>query len=323
MKYTYLGTTGIEVSRLCLGTMTFGRESDAETSRAVFDRAVDAGVNFFDCANVYASGESERLLGQFLRGRRDQCIVTSKCGFASGEGPRNHRGLSRRHIMQAIDASLARLGTDYLDLYFAHYFDAQTPVEEILRAMDDLVSAGKIRHFGVSNWSAWQIMKALGLSHFRGWNRIACVQPMYNLVKRQAEVEILPMTASEGLGAITYSPLGGGLLTGKHRFDRRPEGSRLATNEMYGRRYGDIRLFETAEKFQGLAEEKHMHCATLAVAWVAKNPAITAPIIGARNLEQLEPVLAAGAFDMDPELYQTITAFSETPPPATDRSEER
>jgi len=321
MRYTRLGNTGIEVSTLCFGTMTFGRESDRDVARQVFDRTVEAGINFFDCANVYAGGESERLLGEFVGERRDDFVLTSKCGFGFGERSRNRAGLSRRNIHEAVEGSLRRMGTDYLDVYFAHCFDGNVPLEEFLRAMDDLVSAGKVRHFGVSNWAAWQIAKGLGVSDGRGWNKIAVIQPMYNLVKRQAEVEILPLAVAENLGVINYSPLGGGLLTGKHTFTERPENSRMRDNEMYQRRYGQSWMFETAAALKALAAERGVSPVTLAVAWAERHPGITAPIIGARNLEQLEPALAAGELEMDDALYAELSALSPAPPPAHDRTE--
>lgn len=301
--------------------MTFGRESDEATAWQVFDRSVDAGINFFDCANVYSGGESERMLGRFISGRRDDFVITSKCGFRLGERELNSRGLSRRVIHQAIEGTLERMGTDYLDVYFAHCYDGSLPLEEFLRAMDDLVTAGKIRHYGVSNWSAWQIAKGLGIAERRGWNRIACIQPMYNLVKRQAEVEILPLAQEERLGVISYSPLGGGLLTGKHRFDARAENSRLNDHGMYKRRYGQESMFATAQKVTERAEAMGVSPVTLAVAWAGRHPGITAPIIGARSVEQLEPALAAATFEMDDALYEELTAFSEAPPSPTDRSE--
>jgi len=232
MEYRVLGRTGIEVSALCFGTMTFGREADEPTSAALYRRAREAGINFFDCANVYAGGESERILGRLVAEERDRIVLTSKVCMSVGEGL-NQRGLSRRHIMQAVEDSLRRLGTDRLDVYFAHHVDARTPLEQTLRAFDDLVRQGKVLHAAVSNWEAWRTAKALGLAERHGWAPIAVLQPMYNLVKRQAEVEILPLAAAEGLGVITYSPLGGGLLTGKYRGGTKPDEGRLTRQANY------------------------------------------------------------------------------------------
>jgi len=203
--------------------------------------------------------------------------------------------------MLAVENSLRRLKTDRLDLYFCHMFDPATEIEETLRAMDDLVRQGKILHPAVSNWAAWQIERALGISARQRLARFECVQPMYNLAKRQAEVEILPMAAAESLGVIPYSPLGGGLLTGKYGVNRRPETGRIVQNDSYRLRYADPACYETAERFSAYAEGLGIHPATLAVAWVMNHPAVTAPIIGARNLEQLEPSLAAAELGMSPE----------------------
>lgn len=320
MHYTYLGNTGVEVSSLCLGTMTFGRESDKDTSRALFDRSVEAGVNFFDCANVYAGGRSEELLGEFMDGRRDDFVVTTKCGFPLGEGPRNHKGLSRRHMIASVEASLKRLRTDYIDVFFTHFLDPEVPIESIMRTMHELVQSGKIRYIGVSNWSAWQIMKGLGISDRQGWHRIACVEPMYSLVKRQAEVEIFPLVESEQLGVISYSPLGGGLLTGKYAGTQAAEEGRLNRNDMYKRRYAADWMYETAAGLKELAAELGESPVSLAVAWAMRHPAVTAPIIGARNLQQLEPALAAGSLEMDDALYERITELSVKPASATDRN---
>jgi aryl-alcohol dehydrogenase-like predicted oxidoreductase len=302
--------------------MSFGEIADEEASAAMFARCRDAGINFFDCANVYAGGRSEEILGDLLVGCRDEIVLTSKVGVQTGSDV-NARGLTRRHITLAIEDSLRRLKTDRLDVYFVHTFDAKTPIEETVRALDTLVRQGKVLYPAVSNWAAWQIAKALGVSALEGLARYECIQPMYNLVKRQVEVEILPLAAEEGLGVISYSPLGGGLLTGKYGVDARPDSGRLVENPMYMRRYGEHAHYETAERFCAHARERGLHPATLAVAWVAAHPAITAPIIGARNLSQLEASLAALDVGMTPEWRAEISALSHEPPVATDRSEEK
>ena len=322
MDYRVIGRTGVKVSQLCFGTMSFGSTADEATSADLFRRCRDAGINFFDCANVYAGGRSEEILGKLIQDSRDELVITSKVFGRMGEDM-NQRGLSRRHIMQAVTASLKRLGTDRLDFYFVHQFDADTPIEETLQAFDDLVRQGMILYPAVSNWAAWQIAKALGISAKEHLSRFECIQPMYNLVKRQAEVEILPLAASEGLGVIPYSPLGGGLLSGKYSTKEKPAQGRLVENTMYQKRYGDAMYYEVAERFTTHAQERGIHPATLAVAWVKAHPAVTAPIIGARNVEQLEPSLAALEVDMTPEWRAEISALSIEPPPATDRSEER
>jgi aryl-alcohol dehydrogenase-like predicted oxidoreductase len=322
MDYRVIGRTGVRVSQLCFGTMSFGTTADEEASAQLFRRCRDAGINFFDCANVYAAGRSEEILGGLIQGSRDELVITSKVFGRMGDDV-NQRGLSRRHIMQAVTASLKRLGTDRLDFYFVHQFDADTPIEETLQALDDLVRQGMILYPAVSNWAAWQIAKALGISAKEHLSRFECVQPMYNLVKRQAEVEILPLAASEGLGVIPYSPLGGGLLSGKYSSKEKPAQGRLVENTMYQKRYGDAVYYDTAERFTAHAKERGLHPATLAVAWVGSHPAVTAPIVGARSVEQLEPSLAALEVDMTEAWRAEIAALSVEPPPATDRSEER
>jgi aryl-alcohol dehydrogenase-like predicted oxidoreductase len=302
--------------------MSFGGDADEATSAAMFQRCREAGINFFDCANVYQKGLSEEILGRLMAGCRDELIITSKVYYPLSDEV-NARGASRRHIMAAVEASLRRLQTDRLDLYFIHHFDEHTPLEETLRALNDLVQQGKILYPAASNFAAWQVAKALGISAKVGWARFECLQPMYNLVKRQAEVEILPLAQSEKLGVIPYSPLGGGLLTGKYGPTRRPEAGRLVENEMYQTRYGARWVYEVAEQFTSFAQERGFEPASLAVAWVASHPAVTAPIIGARNVAQLEGSLRALEIKLTPELRAEISALSPEPAVATDRDEER
>jgi len=322
MEYRVLGKTGVKVSALCFGTMSFGGDADFETSSEMFSRCLDTGINFFDCANVYAGGRSEQILGELMAGMRDDLVITSKVCMPVGKGV-NDRGLSRRHIKQQIEASLKRLNTDRIDVYFVHHFDADTPMEETLRALDDLVRDGKILYPAVSNWSAWQIAKALGISAAGGLARFEVIQPMYNLAKRQAEVEILPLALSERMGVISYSPLGGGLLTGKYTSSTRPDTGRLVDQASYIKRYADDMNYQVAEDFSAYASEKEYSPVTLAIAWVASHPAVTAPIIGARNVEQLNASLAAADLVMDPEWRAEISALSIQPPLATDRAEEQ
>jgi len=322
MEYRTLGRTGIRISQLCFGTMSFGDAADEATSEAMYRRCRKVGINAFDCANVYAAGRSEEILGRLITDERDQLVITSKVGFPMGDGA-NDQGLSRRHVLAAVEASLGRLGTDRLDVLFLHRFDPATPIDETLRALDLLVRHGKVLHIGASNWAAWQMATALGLSALHDLSAFACIQPMYSLAKRQAEVEILPLALDRGLGVISYSPLGGGLLTGKYTPDRRPDSGRLIDNAMYKTRYGDAAHFVTAERLTAFAREHGVHPATLAVAWVARHPAVTAPIIGARNVEQLEASLAAADWPMDDETYAQLSDLSPTPPPATDRTEEQ
>lgn len=322
MKYKYLGRTGVQVSELCFGTMSFGEDADEETSEQMYRRCREAGINFFDCANVYAGGQSEELLGKFIATEREQVVITSKVYFPTGNDP-NARGASRRNIQLAVEKSLRRLQTDWIDIYFIHHFDEHTPIEETLRSLDDLVRQGKILYPAVSNFSAWQIMKALGISHYEQLARFEVIQPMYNLVKRQAEVEILPLAQAQGLAVTPYSPLGGGLLTGKYTGEQTPEVGRLKSSKMYEIRYGEEWMYTAATDFAEFARSHGYTPASLAVAWVAHHPAVTAPIIGARYLAQLEDSLQAVELEMTEELYEQISALTPRPAVATDRSEER
>ncbi len=321
MEYTLLGNTGVRVSRLALGTMTFGGQADAAASRALFDRARAAGVNHFDTADVYNAGTSETLLGAMVRECRDEVVLASKSYFPTG-GDRNARGTSRYHLVRACEASLRRLGTDRIDLYYLHRFDDEADLEDTLRGVELLVQSGKILYPAVSNFAAWQTMKALGVQRQRGWAPVAAMQPMYNLAKRQAEVELLPLARSEGLAVFPYSPLGGGLLSGKYGAHDRPADGRIATWAMYQARYGAEDHFTLAERFRALAVEHGWHPAALAVAWVMSHPGVTAPILGATRVEQLEPVLAAGERALPEALRAAVGALWPEPPPATDRNEE-
>ncbi len=321
MDHHTLGRTGVQVSSLCFGTMSFGTSADEDESARMYTRCRDAGIDFFDCADVYGQGRAEAILGRLIAGERDRLVITSKVFGRVGDDV-NARGLSRRHVVRAVEQSLRRLGTDRIDVYFVHQFDTLTPIEETLRALDDLVRRGLILYPAVSNWAAWQIATALGISARASLARFELVQPMYNLVKRQAEVEILPLARAEQLAVVPYSPLGGGLLTGKYRARVRPERGRLVENEHYAKRYGAASNFEVAERFAAYAEAAGVHPATLAVAWVAAHPAVTAPIIGARDVAQLEPSLAAADFRMTSAMRAEIAALSPAPPPAHDRAEE-
>lgn len=321
MEYRLLGRTGVRVSQLCFGTMSFGDIADEAESARMFQRCREVGINFFDSANVYAGGRSEEILGKLMAGERDDLVITSKVGMNRGSAP-NRTGASRRHLQLEVEGSLKRLNTDRLDVYFIHRFDSDTPIEETVRALDDLVRQGKILYPAVSNWAAWQIALAVGVSAYEGLARVECLQPMYNLVKRQAEVEILPLAQDKQIGVIPYSPLGGGLLTGKYTTSSKPEQGRLVENKAYSVRYGEAFNYEVATRFSDHARERGHHPATLAVAWVMSHPAVTAPIIGARNLEQLESSLAALDVAMTPEWRAEISALSYEPPPANDRLEE-
>jgi len=322
MTYKFMGRTGVKVSAIAYGTMSFGGDADEAASKALFEACRAAGVNLFDCANLYGGGRSEEILGRLIKDCRDEVLITSKAYFATSPDV-NAMGASRLHVLRAVEKSLGRLQTDRLDIYYVHRFDDRTVLEETLRALDDLVRQGKVVYLGASNFAAWQVAKALGISAKEGWASFACIQPMYNLVKRQAESEILPMARSEGLGVFPYSPLGGGLLSGKYGPGLRPESGRLVSNKIYATRYGEDLNYEVAGRFASFARERGFDPASLAVAWVGSHPAVTAPLVGARSTAQLAPLLAAADIAMTPELRAEIAALSPEPAPATDRSEER
>lgn len=319
MKYKPMGRSGVSVSELCFGTMSFGGDADEATAGALYKACRDAGINFFDTANEYSKGRSEEILGRLMKGHRDDLVITTKV-FNQIRDDVNARGGSRRHIAQAVELCLKRLQTDRVDVLFMHRFDALTPIEETMRALEDLVRAGKVIYPAVSNWSAWQTQRAVDIEERMGWARLQLTQPMYNLVKRQAEVEILPMAEANGIGVIPYSPAAAGLLSGKY-FSGSNSG-RLKSNKMYEARYGDAWMVEVAEKFVTFCKQRGLHPVSTAIAWVGSHPAVTAPIVGARNVEQLKASLAAAEVKMTPELRAEIAALSRTPAPATDRSEE-
>ena len=318
MIYRVLGRTGVQVSQLCFGTMSFGGDADEATSAAMYKACRDAGINFFDCADQYSKGKSEEILGALMRGDRDDLVITTKCFNPTGEDV-NARGTSRRHLTRAVEASLKRLQTDRVEVLFLHHYDKRTPLEESMRALEDLVSAGKVLYPALSNYSAWQTQRCVDLQERNNWARLQVIQPMYSLVKRQAEVELLPMAEANGIGVIPYSPAGAGLLSGKYSGEA---SGRLKTNKMYEARYGEKWMFEVADKFVDFCKQRGLHPVSTAVAWVGAHPAITAPIIGARNLEQLQDSLNSVRIEMTPALRAEITALSRTPPPATDRLEE-
>jgi len=318
---SFLGKTGVRVSRVALGAMSFGGDADEATAAQIWRAARDAGVNLIDTADVYNEGRSEEIVGRLMRQERDQIVLASKGYFPTGADP-NARGASRYHLVRAVEASLRRLGTDRIDLYYLHRFDEATDLDETLRALDDLVRAGKILYPACSNFAAWQIAHALGRQAAAGASPLVAVQPMYNLAKRQVEVEILPMARALGVAVIPYSPTGGGLFTGKYGAGRAPERGRLLDNKMYKVRYADPAVYELADRFCALAAELGHAPATLAVAWVASHPAVTSVLVGGRNIEQLAPTLAAAELVLDAETRARISALSPEPPPATDRNEE-
>lgn len=322
MDHTPLGRTGVHVSKLCFGTMSFGGDADEAESGRMYAACRERGINFFDCADGYTRGAAETILGKLMKHERDDLVVTSKCFVPMGDDI-NARGANRRHIVRAVEDSLTRLGTDRLDVLFMHRWDGLVPLEETLRALEMLVDHGKVVYLGASNYAAWQVATGLGISARMGWPRFDVIQPMYSLVKRQVESEILPLARHEGLGVISYSPVGGGLLSGKYSAENRPNAARIVTNPEYAKRYSEGWTYDVAERFTAFAKDMGVHPVSLAVAWAGGHPDITCPIIGARSLEQLQPSLDSVKIDMTDALRAEISALSRTPAPATDRLEEQ
>jgi len=320
MQHVRFGPTGLHVSRLCLGTMTFGLQCDEKTSFAILDAAAEQGITFLDTADVYPlggkvedTGKTEEIVGKWLKGKREKFILATKCSGKMGNAPWQ-QGTSRKHVMHAIDASLRRLGTDYVDLYQVHHFDPNTPVDETLEAFDAVVKSGKARYVGVSNYHAYRVARSLGRSEALGLTKLVSVQPRYNLLFRQIERELLPLCEEDKLAVIPYNPLAGGLLTGKHkRAAPPPEGTRFTlgnAGKMYSERYWQEREFATVDAFVGLARAAGVEPATLAVAWVLAHPAVTSPLIGASRPEQLKESIAAAEYKLDPKLKQTLDQLS-------------
>jgi aryl-alcohol dehydrogenase (NADP+) len=312
MEHTRLGRTGLQVSKLCLGTMTFGLQCDEPTSVAILDRAAEGGIDFLDTSDVYplggdlsTQGRTEEILGRWSLGKRDRFIIATKCFGRTGPAPFDG-GNSRKHIFDAIEASLRRLQTDYIDLYQLHGYDTATPIDETLGALDDLVRQGKVRYTGCSNFLTYQLVRAIGRSETLGLARFDSVQPRYNLLFRQIEREMLPFCAEDGVGVIPYNPIAGGLLAGKHSRSAPPEeGTRFTLGgaaKIYQNRYWHEGEFDTVEQLLPLADAAGLSLVTLAVAWVMANPAVTAPIIGASRAEQLDPSLAAVDVVLDDDL---------------------
>ncbi len=304
MKHVRLGNTGLRVSRLCLGTMTFGYQCDEATSFAILDRASEKGITFLDSSDVYPlggglerAGRTEEIIGKWIRGKRHDWVIATKCFGATGPQP-FHAGNNRRHIFDAIDASLKRLGTDYIDLYQLHGYDPEVTTDETLGALDAIVRAGKVRYIGCSNYLAYQLARAIGRSDARGLARFVSVQPRYNLLFREFERELFPLCVEEGIGVIPYNPIAGGLLTGKHDRTKPPsEGTRFAfggrVSQLYQDRYWKDKLFDAVDALNGVAKDAGMSLTTMSVAWVLAQPWVTSPIIGASRPDQLDATAAA------------------------------
>lgn len=313
MQQRRMGRTGLKVSEICLGTMTFANQCDEAASRAIMDRAAERGVTFLDTADAYpippdpeTNGRTEEIIGRWLKGRRESFVVATKCRIRVGRGP-NDAGLSRRHILASCDASLKRLQTDFIDLYQAHLPDPETPIDETLRAFDDLVRSGKVRYVGCSNYPAWQMAVANGISDRQGLARYDCAQPRYNLLFREAEKEVLPYCRDQGVGVIAFNPLAGGFLSGKYQKGEAPRaGTRFTlageSGALYRDRYWQEAQFEAVAGLQSACAARGVNLATLAVAWVLSRPGITSAIVGASRPEQLDATLAAADFTIDAEL---------------------
>jgi aryl-alcohol dehydrogenase-like predicted oxidoreductase len=320
MEYRHVGKTGLKVSELCLGTMTFGREASEAESFAMLDRFVEAGGNFIDTANVYSTGKSEEVVGKWLaRQKRESLVIATKVRFSMGPGP-NDAGLSRKHILAAARESLKRLGTDYVDLYQVHAWDPVTPLEETLSTLNELVARGWVRYIGASNFRGWQLQKALDVSRDHNWEQFVCLQPQYNLLCRATEFEILPVCRNEGLGVIPWSPLRGGWLSGRYRRGMKSpvEGSRVAMAEKQGwseawSKYNNEATWKTIDELFAVAEQAGKTPAQTALRWLLQNPAVTAPIVGARSMGQLNDNLGSIGWSLSGELVRRLETASALP----------
>lgn len=309
MKVKRLGRTGLKVTEVCLGTMTFGYQCDEKTSFSIMDAAAEGGINFIDTADVYpipvsleTAGRTEEIVGRWLRGRREEFVLATKCRMQMGPGP-NDAGLSRKHVLAAIDASLKRLGTDYVDLYQVHSPDAETPIEETLAALDSIVQSGKARYIGCSNFQAWLLAKALWTSESLRLARFDSVQPRYNLLFREIEHELFPLCEAEGVGVIVYNPLAGGFLTAKHRPNAAPaDNTRFAVaGKLYLDRYWNDASFEAVERLRSFFEARGKSLTHASIAWVLQQSTVTSAIVGATSAEQLRDSLGGARLQLDEE----------------------
>jgi aryl-alcohol dehydrogenase-like predicted oxidoreductase len=319
MKIKRLGRTGLHVTEICLGTMTFGNQCDEPTSHAIMNKAFEAGVTFFDTADVYPLGatpdmvgRTEAYIGSWLKGHREQIVLATKFAGQVGNGM-NDRGGSRKHILQAVENSLRRLQTDYIDLYQMHHLDPNTPLDETLRALDDLVHSGKVRYIGCSNYPAWQLCKALWISDTDGLARFDSVQPRYNLLFRHIEAELLPLALDQGIGVISYNPLAGGVLTGRYQPGQAPQqGTRFTLHNagsMYQARYWQDAQMHAVERLKTYCQEHNLVVAQVALAWVLAQPAITSAIVGASKPEQLDQTLPAVNLTLDEQTRAACDAL--------------
>lgn len=322
MQYRYLGRTGLKVSELCLGAMTFGRESSEEVSVQMLDCFSEAGGNLIDTADVYSRGISEEILGRWLKTKqRDDLVIATKVRFAMGAGP-NDLGLSRKHILSAVEASLRRLNTSYIDLYQVHMWDPGTPLEETLDTLHELVRSGKVRYLGASNYAGYQLQKAIDLSRQLGGESFSCLQPLYNLLDRSFEWELLPVCEAEGVGVIPWSPLRGGWLSGKYRrgMSAPPPDTRIEEAEKQGwseswAAYANERTWQVIDTLLSIATEVEKTPAQIALNWLLRKPAVTAPILGARTLPHLQDNLGATGWSLTSEQVSRLDQASAQPLP--------
>ncbi|XVU30147.1 aldo/keto reductase [Actinoplanes sp. CA-054009] len=321
MDFTYLGNSGLRVSELCLGTMTFGKEASEETSHQLLDRFTEAGGNFIDTADVYAGGASEQIIGRWLARRdRDELVVATKFFWATGGGA-NDIGAGRKHILSAVERSLRQLQTDYIDLYQVHCFDAATPLEETLSTLDGLVRQGKVRHLGVSNYAAWQLQKSIDVARHRGWEQFVALQPLYNLLDRETELDLLPVARNEGVAVIPWAPMRGGWLTGKYRrgMPSAPAGTRWEGDKQPWLGDWDTsvdeRTWTVTDTLIAVADEVGRSPAQVALRWVMQQPGVTAPIVGSRRVDQLDDNLGATGWSLDEKQVARLTAAGEKPLP--------
>ena len=313
MEYRRMGRNGLKVSELCLGTMTFGHGADESEAGRMVDVALEAGINFFDTADTYGEGQSEVLLRKALGKRRKDVVLATKFFNPMGPGP-NDSGMSRVHIMNAIEDSLSRLGTDHVDLYYIHHVDVQTPLDEMLRALDDLVHQGKVRYVACSNYQAWRLCDALWISENKGLARFECYQPQYSLVVRDIEQELVPLCLEKGLGVVVWSPLGGGFLSGKYAPGKRQQpGSRSEEGWAYPQRYFAENADETLTTLLSVSSELGREPAQVAVRWVLEQPGMTSAIVGARNAEQLRSNLGAAGWCLEGEPLERLSEVSALP----------
>ncbi|MGK6311206.1 aldo/keto reductase [Variovorax sp. DT-64] len=324
MEHRYLGNSGFKVPALGFGAGTFGGQgplfsawgnTDVDGARRLIDICLDAGVNLFDSADVYSNGASESILGAAVKGRRDKVILSTKMALRAGDGP-NDVGASRHHLIAATDAALARLGTDYIDLLQLHAFDAMTPVEQVLRTLDDLVRAGKVRYIGVSNFSGWQLMKSLAASDRLGLSRYVANQTYYSLIGRDYEWELMPLGIDQGVGAIVWSPLGWGRLTGRiRRGQPLPAGSRLHDTAGFAPPVEEERLYRVIDAMDQVAEETGKTLPQIALNWLLQRPTVASVLIGARDEDQLRQNLGALGWQLTPEQVARLDAASAVTPP--------